>query len=304
MTSSAPTAATRTPGEPVRQRLTTLPGDSGPSEIISAIERDGAVIVRDFIKPSHVEQMTSELGTYVQSKGLGAWPHPNDSPTEGSFAGANTKRIGGLAAKSSGFVELLCNPTMLACADHFVKPNCGSYYLNGTQLMVVGPGATPQHLHRDEGDWPHLHHPKPHLVINFMCALTDFTAANGATRIVPGSHKWSEHDRRPREHEITQAEMPRGSVLFYDGKIMHGAGANTTADQWRWGLWFAFCVGWLRQYENQFLAVPPPVARNLPKKAQELLGYKLHNPSPLQGGVIGGVDLGVPGVNDPAQVLQ
>src|SRR5262249_41242470 len=144
-------------------------------EIICAIERDGAVIVRDFMACSRVDQLVGDLEDYVRSKELGAWPHPNDSPGEGSFSGAHTKRIGGLAAKSPAFVELLCNPTMLDCADHFLNANCGSYYLNGTQLMVVGPGAKPQYLHRDEEDWPHLQHPRPHLVINFMCALTDFT---------------------------------------------------------------------------------------------------------------------------------
>jgi ectoine hydroxylase-related dioxygenase (phytanoyl-CoA dioxygenase family) len=298
------TETSSTGGKPKpRCTLETLASRARPEEIIGLLERDGAVIVRDFLDVGTVDALNRDFDPYIQAKPAGAWRHPNDQYGEGSFAGERTKRVGGLAAKSRTFVGLVSHPTLLACADHFLKPNCGSYYLNGTQLMVVGPGAARQLPHRDEEDWPHFPHPRPHLVINFMFALSDFRAANGATSVVPGSHRWDDYDRLPVESEITQAIMERGSVLFYTGKVIHGSSTNSTLEEWRRGMWFAYCLGWLRQYENQYLATPPDVARNFPKIAQELLGYKLHDPSPLRGGLIGGVDLGVPGENDPAQVL-
>jgi ectoine hydroxylase-related dioxygenase (phytanoyl-CoA dioxygenase family) len=298
-------AATSAPKAAGPRGLVALARDASVEEIIGTLERDGAVIVRDFLGPSTVDALNSDFEPHIQARALGSWEHPNDRIAKGgSFAGKMTKRIGGLAAKSSNFVSLICHPTFLACADHFLKPNCGSYYLNGSQLMVVGPGSTEQLLHRDEGDWPHFPAPKPELTINWMVALSDFTAANGATRLVVGSHLWNKCDMTAANSSVTQAVMPAGSVLFYTGKILHGAGANRTTDQWRKGMWFAYCLGWLRQYENQFLASPPAVARNFPKLAQELLGYRTHNPAPRPGGVIGGVDTGIAGVNDPARVLE
>lgn len=273
-------------------------------EIIALMQRDGAVIVRDFLDPQMLSALKADLEPHIKSRPVGSWKHPNDRfAKSGSFAGEMTKRIGGLAAKSPAFVSLICHPTILACADHFLRPSCGSYYLNGSQLMVVGPGSSEQLLHRDEGDWPHFPPPKPELTINWMFALNDFTKANGATRVIVGSHLWQQGEQ-PDESMVTQAVMPAGSALFYTGKVLHGAGANRTADEWRHGMWFAYCLGWLRQYENQFLASPPEVARTFPKVAQELLGYKTHNPAPRPGGVIGGVDTGVAGVNDPARLLE
>jgi ectoine hydroxylase-related dioxygenase (phytanoyl-CoA dioxygenase family) len=168
--------------------------------------------------------------------------------------------------------------------------------------MAVGPGETAQLLHRDETDWPHFPKPKPHLTVGAMVALSPFTAENGATRVVPGS-QGRENADDIADDEIVQAIMPAGSALVYDGKVLHGAGANHTASEWRIGLWFAYGLGWLRQYENQVLACPPEVARGLSPEVQRLIGYALHDPWPVQGGVLGGVDTGHPGERDPMIVL-
>ena len=117
-------------------------------------------------------------------------------------------------------------------------------------------------------------------------ALKDFTKANGATNVVPGSHLW-EPAREPEPREILQAEMPAGSALIYLGSTLHGGGANTTADTRRRGMFFGFVVGWLRTEENTFLTVPIEAARTMPVRVQELLGYKPHGP-------IGVVDVGSP----------
>ncbi len=121
-----------------------------------------------------------------------------------------------------------------------------------------------------------------------MWALSDFTAEVGATRVIPGSHLWSERDEDGDDSEAVQAVMPAGSVLLYSGKVRHGAGANQTADTWRWGLHVSYVVGWLRPEENHNMAVPIDTARDLPERAQALLGYTSYVPD--KGGRLGLVE--------------
>jgi ectoine hydroxylase-related dioxygenase (phytanoyl-CoA dioxygenase family) len=132
-------------------------------------------------------------------------------------------------------------------------------------------------LHRDEDVYP-LTRPHPPVVVNSMWALTDFTADNGATRLIPGSHRWPAN-RRPAEDggETVPATMPAGSVLIYLGGLWHSGGANTT-DRPRPGLLLEYVVSWLRPQETQLVAVPPDVARSLPERLQELLGYNVYPP--------------------------
>ena len=126
----------------------------------------------------------------------------------------------------------------------------------------------------------------PLVQVEAMFALTDFTIANGATQVVPGSHHWP-LEREAEPDEVIQAEMKAGSALFYLGSTIHGGGANTTTDEYRRGMFLGFVVGWLRTEENMFLTVPIEKARTMPLRAQELLGYKAH-----MG--IGVVDVGSP----------
>ena len=109
-----------------------------------------------------------------------------------------------------------------------------------------------------------------------MWALDDFTEANGATRLVPGSHRWTDRQPGP-DDEVVQAVMPAGTVLFYVGKIWHGGGANTT-DRPRLGVILEYAAAWLRAQENHILAVPREVTEELPERLQELLGYNIYPP--------------------------
>jgi ectoine hydroxylase-related dioxygenase (phytanoyl-CoA dioxygenase family) len=131
-----------------------------------------------------------------------------------------------------------------------------------------------------------------------MVALTDFCAENGATRVVPGSHRWP-LDRSPEPDEIADAEMPTGSAVLYLGSTIHGGGANSTGDEWRLGLHVSFVLGWLRTEENNYLAVPPAVAATLPRAAQEVLGYAVHDAIESGGGY-----LGMMGLRDPVELMQ
>jgi ectoine hydroxylase-related dioxygenase (phytanoyl-CoA dioxygenase family) len=87
--------------------------------------------------------------------------------------------------------------------------------------------------------------------------------------------------------------MPRGSVVLYTGRTVHGGGANDS-DAWRTGVNVDYVLGWLRQEENQYLSVPRDVAAALPEEVQRLMGYQL-----------GAYALGyVDDLRDPIRVLQ
>jgi ectoine hydroxylase-related dioxygenase (phytanoyl-CoA dioxygenase family) len=165
-------------------------------------------------------------------------------------------------------------------------------------VLDRGPGSEPQLLHRDELVWVHLPKPHPEVQVASIIALEDFTAESGATRIVPGSHRW-EKERQPEAGEIAIAEMPAGSAVVYLGSTIHGGGPNTTATRRRRGMHMSFNLGWLRTEENNYLSVPPDVARTLPEKAQALLGYAAHDALMAGGGYLGVVD-----TRDPMELLK
>ncbi len=175
--------------------------------------------------------------------------------------------------KSASFLEVMLLPLLCGMADHFLLPHCDDYLFNTGQLIEIGPGEGDQRLHRDDGVWRHVPAPGPELEVEALFALSDFTAANGSTRVAPGSHRWPT-GREPEPDEIVQAEMKAGSALFYLGSTIHGGGANRTADDHRRGMFAGYVLGWLRIEESMFLSEPLETARAMPRRVQELLGYK------------------------------
>ena len=257
-------------------------------ELCSALEQDGAVIVENILTSEQLANINFELEEFVSRARPGS--QYATSPELVDFLGLSTIRIDGLPAKSATFLEAMLLPQLCETADHFLLPNCEDYLLNTGQLIQIGPGESTQELHRDEEAWHEqttvLPWPRPQLQIEAMFALTDFTAINGATQVVPGSHLWP-LDREAKPEEITRAEMKAGSALFYLGTALHGGGANDTTDQYRRGMFLGYVVGWLRTEENVFLTVPIEKVREMPVRVQELLGYKAH-------GAIGVANVGSP----------
>jgi len=212
------------------------------------------------------------------------------NPTIAMFFGDKVRHVSGLAGKSARFAEeVMCHPLLLSLCDALLLPNCADYRLNLAHLMDRGPGSQRQLIHRDEAVWVHYREPKPELQLATMIALVDFTRDNGATCVVPGSHQW-DPERQPREDEIACAEMRAGSAVIYLGSTLHAGGTNNS-DNWRRGIHMSYCLGWLRTEENNVLAVPPDVARELPPRARELLGYGVHDAIEDLGGYLGMVDM-------------
>lgn len=253
--------------------------------IFDAVARDGAAIVEGVLNRPMLQALRDELGPDIEAGRPGSL---SGNARVQDFHGAGTKRICSLARRSDAFVDLMLHPLLLAYADRFLLPACRDYWLNTGQLMIVGPGEPAQRLHHDEGNWPYQPWPGPEVTVSSMWALSDFTAEVGATRVVPGSHTRTNPTRDAAEEDVVQAVMPAGSVLLYSGKALHGAGANQTAETWRWGLHVSYVAAWLRPEENHNMAVPIEIARRLPERAQELLGYTSYVPD--NGGRLGLVE--------------
>jgi ectoine hydroxylase-related dioxygenase (phytanoyl-CoA dioxygenase family) len=268
---------------------------SDPIELVcKALHADGAVIVEDLLDADTLARLNAELDPLLAAP---VTPRPFLNAALQDFFGANTRHLTGVAAKSRVFAtEVMVNPTLLGVCDEILLPACSSYQLNLGHVLDRGPGSAAQFPHRDELVWIHLPDPHPTVQLASMIALVDFTADNGATVIVPGSHHGHGHERA--DGDPVAAEMPAGSAVIYLGATLHGAGTNHTSDQWRRGLHLSYVVGWLRTEENHYLTTWPDVVRTLPELSQQLLGYGAHDAINLAGGYLGAVEL-----QDPVQLM-
>ena len=237
-----------------------FPADASMETMLASIRQDGAIIIDAVVDPDSLLALRTETDPYMEATGNGT----------DEFAGLLTTRTGGLVMRSAGCRDLVQHPLILGLCDNFLLPFCQRYQLHLTQIIRLRPGQGTQPIHRDRWAWgTHLAHVEPQL--NTIWALTDFTAENGATRVVPGSTGWPD-DRVAIDEEVTQATMMAGSVLVYTGAVFHGGGENRSQGD-RIGLNITYSLGWLRQEENQFLSCPPEIARDLEPGLQDLLGY-------------------------------
>jgi len=230
-------------------------------EVADALARDGCVVVDRVIHPDTVERLRQELDPW-----LAATPAGRDA-----FSGHHTRRTGGLIARSQTARELVMHPLVLDTV-RAVLEGATSFQLHLTQMIAIGPGEPAQAMHRDQWAFDFFPFPAGYDVqCNTIWAVSDFCERNGATRVVPGSHRL-EGPQRFEEGDSEAAEMEAGSVLLYTGSVYHGGGANRSDDA-RLGLNLTYCRSWLRQEENQYLSVPFEVARELPEPLLRLMGY-------------------------------
>lgn len=259
------------------------------TEILAVLAQDGGVIVHNMLSPQVVANLLSELAPQSETSQVGP---KSDNKNVNHFWGQQTKRFTRLAQRSQTFAdEVLVHPILTGVADELLKPYCASYWMNTGQMMIVMPGGAPQYMHRDSDDWPAMCSPTaPPCQISCMFALSDFTAENGATRVVPGSHLWSDYSRQAADDEITQAVMPSGSGMIYLGKTLHSAGANKTENEPRFGMHLSYVLGWLTPEEAGCLGVTEDRAKTFTKQQQQLLGYRCYDASDLNGGRLWTVD--------------
>jgi ectoine hydroxylase-related dioxygenase (phytanoyl-CoA dioxygenase family) len=230
-------------------------------DLVGELDRDGYALLPDAATPEQVAAARVDLRQILERT-----PHGRDD-----FEGRRTQRVYALFAKTRALDAFALHPVVLGVLDRVL----GDYQLSAPAAIAIGPGEGNQPLHPDDAIYP-LPRPHAELVVNVMWPLEDFTVENGATRIVPGSHRWAEERPGP-ETETRAIEMHAGSALLYLGSVWHGGGANET-DRVRLGVVLHYAAAWLRPVENHVLAVSPRVVTTLPARLQELLGYNICPP--------------------------
>jgi ectoine hydroxylase-related dioxygenase (phytanoyl-CoA dioxygenase family) len=245
------------------------------SAYLDDIERDGYTIVPDVFDADRAAELIDRLDQLEHQLGIVA--------AANEFEGTATLRIYNLLAHGALFESIPVDPTILPIVEGVLDDGC---LVSSVSSIAIGPGETAQPIHADDQVMPL---PKPHVatVCNTMWALTNFTEANGATRIIPGTHRADHSPIYGQHYESIPAEMAVGSVLVWHGSLWHGGGANTTGHR-RYGIAMNYCAGWVRQQENQQLGLPLEVVEGFAPRLQTLCGFGVYR------GLIGHIDKASP----------
>lgn len=246
--------------------IQTFSATASPADIAAATSRDGAAIVTGLIATELAETIDGELRENFDSFGY---------RSQREFAGFKTNRCHHVLEEAPSSVAIIGHDMVMGVADAILLPHCESYQIGSITGIEICPGQEVQELHRDDTVYP-VRLPGMEMQIGCMWALTDFTAKNGATCVVSGSHRHITMGADVDVSNCEQAVMSKGSALFYLGSTMHGAGANSSNEA-RMGVITVYSLGWLRQEANQYLSVPLKLARTYDERMRRLLGYTTHD---------------------------
>jgi ectoine hydroxylase-related dioxygenase (phytanoyl-CoA dioxygenase family) len=232
-------------------------------DALQQIEARGYTVLEDVIEPDLVKELREALDRIARERGIGA--------CDNEFEGRDTVRIYNLLACDDVFARVPIHPAVLPVVEGVLDDGC---LISSLSSIDIGPGETPQPIHSDDMVIA-LPRPHPAVVCNTMWALTDFSEANGATRLVPESHKSPDYPNLGTDTPSIPAEMKAGSVLVWNGSLWHGGGANRTNER-RVGLAMNYCAGFIRQQENQQLGIPREKVASFPGRLQRLVGYGVY----------------------------
>jgi ectoine hydroxylase-related dioxygenase (phytanoyl-CoA dioxygenase family) len=246
---------------------------------VAAIAEQGFTIIEDAVDPAHVDALAGDLLRLERELGV--------EPAKNSFEGEQTWRIYNLLVHGDLYERIPVQPNVLPVVEGVLDAGC---LVSSLSSIAIGPGEIAQPIHADDQLIP-IPKAHPPTVCNTMWALTDFTEANGATRLVPGSHLRDHSPTYGQHYPSVPAEMAKGSVLVWHGSLWHGGGANRTGER-RVGIAMNYCAGYIRQQENQQLGIPIEIARGFSPRLRQLVGYGIYN------GLIGHIDK-----HDPAELL-
>ncbi len=237
-----------------------------PTDALGALAAQGWTILKGLVPQGFIEGLSADLESAFEATPF----------CTGDFYGERTKRFGSLLRRSDKLSELVLCPEILRIADHFLLPWCEAVQLNLGQAIGIFPGAPAQFPHRDQDMWQGVKGEVEYLV-NIMWPLTPFTAENGATLIYPETHGSRALETDTPAQPIC-AECEPGDAIVFLGSTLHGAGENRTAHP-RKAIVLSYCLGWLKPYENQWLAYPPSIARTFSPELAALVGYRQHRPN-------------------------
>ena len=242
------------------------PLSAGYAAAVAALHNDGWCLLADLVSPDQVAALAADFDPLFEATPF----------CTGDFYGNRTKRFGSLLKRSPHTAGFVMHPTIMALVRASLGPWCDTIQLNLAQAIELHPGAPLQYPHRDQDMWQGTKG-KVEYLVNVVWPLTPFTRANGATLIYPGTHGAAALDDGGAGEPLVAACDP-GSAIVFLGSTLHGAGANTS-DGVRRGMVVSYCLGWLKPYENQWLAYPPPVARRFSPELAALVGYAQHRPN-------------------------
>ncbi|WP_040815902.1 phytanoyl-CoA dioxygenase family protein [Nocardia concava] len=226
---------------------------------LAAVARDGYVILPDLLTPAELDEIRASVGPLLNPKG------------RNNFEGHSTQRVYSVLNKTRSCDRIADHPRVLALLDRLFLPN---YLLSMLQVINILPGEQAQMLHTDDGFYP-LPRPRKALGAATIWAIDDFTAENGATDIIPGSHLWD--DRLPDDSAREPVVMRSGSCVFFVGTLWHGGGANRSANS-RLALTAQYCEPWLRPQEAFTLSMTRDTVRAVSEDIRRMLGYSIHPP--------------------------
>jgi len=255
--------------------------------MLDILAEDGGFVVEGIFPRATIAQMgeaimaaSAKFAPGGATQGLGKAGKP--------FVGANTIRFSSLGKLSPAFFDIIDNDVYAALADAVLLPNCGSYWVNTGQAMLIGPGSDAQMLHRDCMNWPQLCAPLwpncPEVTLSAMIALERVDEQLGATRVLPKSHKAQSFVEHWDPAMTVPAELEVGDALIYTGKVVHGGGANLTADRWRKAMHLSFIVGWLTPEESSPIDYTDEELARYSQRVQRVLGHRSYDPRPHFGG--------------------
>ena len=230
---------------------------------LDELRGNGFVVLRGLVGRDDLAAIRAELAPYLTGRLFGR----ND------FEGFRSERVYALLAKAPSVATLVEHPVVLALVDAVLQPN---YLLSANLAINVHPGETAQTLHADDG-YCRIPRPREPMGVSAIWAIDEFTDDNGATELIPGSHKWGDEGADADDGRVQQITMPAGSAVVFMGTLLHRGGANRS-NRNRLGITPQYCQPWIRQIETMALAVPPPVASTFSPRVQALLGYSIYPP--------------------------
>ncbi|MBL6692016.1 MAG: phytanoyl-CoA dioxygenase family protein [Pseudomonadales bacterium] len=227
---------------------------------LSRIESEGYTLIENAIEPALVDELNDALLELEHAL--------NIVPGANTFEGHHTIRVYNLLAQHAVFQKVPVHPALLPIVESVLDEGC---LVSSVSSVSIDPGETAQPLHADDTLY-NLTRPHDAVVCNSMWALTDFTEENGATRIVPGSHRFPDKPEYGKHYDSIAAEMPKGSLLIWNGSLWHGGGANDSGSR-RVGIAMNYCAGFLRQQENQQLGIPLEKVATFSDRLLQLAGF-------------------------------
>lgn len=253
--------------------------DTPLAEILAIVDADGGVIIEKFLTEDQVRRFNEETQPALDALDAGS-KHDDDFIAD--FHGNQTKRLTNLVTISKTFrEEILEQELIYELGEAIFREESGDFWLTTGQIIDIGPGNKAQVLHRDlENNHFAVTMGKsgPMVMVNFLIALTDFTEENGATRVIPGSNTWDDYSDRGTPEMTIPAEMKAGDVIFFNGKVSHGGGANVTENERRRGLTIPLQPSFLTPEEAYPLLVDLELAKTLSPRVQKLIGFRSQYP--------------------------